>query len=122
MKENTRAAFEDLKSLGVSVYEWGEAEGYCSETVFVFVWADDMTIEVFFDDTGKYIREEYQNGRYQNPWGYRQDVHEILAKYKLKTESYGNGQIAVYDDPEASGFDHAREAELNRIGGRQNYR
>ena len=115
MNKNARKAFEELKALGVWVYEWGPEDGYPEDTAFVFIWENDDTGEVFFDDTRQYIREEYEDGRFINPFGFRQDVHAILARNKLVTENHGGGQVVVYNDPNTIGLNHAREAERNRF-------
>ncbi len=114
MKPRTKEAFEELQALGVPVYEWGVEDGYNAATVFVMIWRNDDTGEVFFDDTRHYIREEYEGGRYVNPFGFRQDVHEILARYNLSTENGGMGQVLVYDEPDSTGVSHSREGERNK--------
>jgi len=109
MHSNAQKAFDELKALGVSVFDWGEEEGYGEHVAFVMVWANDDKTEVFADRSGKYIREEYVDGRYINPLGYRQDVHEILKKYSLVSDWDNPGQIVIYNDPDAPGFHHAKE-------------
>lgn len=114
MKLTTRQAFEELKALGVPVHDWGVDDGCNADTVFVMIWRNDDTGEVFFDDTRHYIREEYGDGRFVNPFGFRQDVHEILARYDLFTENGGMGQVLVYENSDSTGMSHSREAERNK--------
>ena len=109
MSEDARRAFEELQQLGATVFDWGEEEGYEGDVAFVMVWANDITTEVFADRSGKYIREEYIDGRFINPLGYRQDVHEILKKYNLVTDWANEGQVCVYNDTDAPGFRHVRD-------------
>lgn len=111
MTDSARKAFTALQALGATVCEWGVDDGYPADTAFVLIWANDDTSEVFADNSGKHIREEFVDGRYINPLGYRQDVHEILAKYDLVTDWANAGQIVVYNSPDAPGFRHRAKAE-----------
>lgn len=113
MPANARRAFDELKQLGASVKEWGVADGYGDGVAFVLIWANDDGSQVFADTSGNYIREKYIDGRYLNPRGFRQDVHEIFAKYNLVTDWHNHGQVVVYDDFDAPGFNHAEEAKRN---------
>ena len=118
MSENARMAFDELQKLGAPVRAWGVEDGYSEGVAFVLIWANDDSSEIFADSKGLYIREEYRNGRYINPLGIRQDVHEIFAKYNLVTDWWDYGQLVVYNDPDAPGMNHAWEAKRNAEGNR----
>lgn len=118
MSENARSAFEELQKLGAPVRDWGENDGYPPDTAFVLIWANDDATEVFADISGEHIRELYVDGRYINPMGFRQDVHEILARYNLVTEWQHRGQVVVYNAPDAPGTSHADEARRSGEGQR----
>lgn len=109
MSPNARKAFEELKKIGAPVMEWSEQEGYGPGVVFVMIWANDDSSQVFADIDGRRINEEFRDGRFINPHGYRQDVHEIFARYDLVTAWHNHGQVVVYDDPDATGFRHSTE-------------
>ena len=108
----------DLRALGVTVCEWGEADGYPEGTSFVFLWRNEETMEVFADNDGRAIKEVFQDGRFINPIGYREDVHQVLARYELVTDWANKGQVVVYRDKSAPGFNHSLEAKRNSSGRR----
>ena len=107
MSENASKAFEELRTLGCPVREWGEQEGYPEGTAFILIWANEDNSEIFFDDSGKYLKEHVVNGRWVNPMGVRQDVHEILKNHHLVSDLFSSGQLVIYNDPDAAGSVHA---------------
>lgn len=111
MSERAQRAFDELQAIGAPVMAWGKEEGYGDGVAFVLIWASDDGSEVFADITGRRIRERVENGKYINPMGYRQDVHEILAKHRMVTDWHNHGQVVVYEDPDAPGFNHARDRD-----------
>lgn len=115
-RQEIEQAKAELRNLGVDVMDWGEADGYSEGTAFVFIWRNDETGEVFADNTGRCVSEMFDGKRYRNPIGYREDVHQILARYELVTEWANAGQIAVYIEKDAPGFSHAAEAARNSAG------
>jgi len=109
MSINARKAFEELKNLGAPVRDWGKNEGYGKHVAFVLIWANDDTSEIYADRSGRYIKEQYVDGKYINPFGIRQDIHEILKKYNLVTDWWHEGQLIIYNDPDAPGYHHIRD-------------
>jgi len=109
LSERAQKAVDELRKLGVPVHELEEEEGHLTARVFLFDIrrADPAK----FDDeweyfAGEHVRERFENGRYINPLGIRQDVHEILAKYELWTEWDNSSQVAVSEGPDATGYPH----------------
>jgi hypothetical protein len=109
MTDAAREAFDELLAIGAPVRDWGEEEGYGDHVAFVLIWANEDTSQVFVDNTRKYIKEDVIDGRYVNPMGYRQDIHEILAKHDLVSAWEGGGHIVIYNDPDAIGIRHNAE-------------
>lgn len=97
MSPNSRKAFAELDANGISVMEWGEKEGYGSQTQFVLIHASRDGTQKYADDTGKWIKESWVNGQWTNPRGIRQDIHEVLSKYNLTHEWQNRGQICIYE-------------------------
>ena len=106
----------ELLALGVDVRNWGEADGYPEGTAFVFLWRNEETMEVFADNSGQQFLETFGSERFLSPIGYREDVHQVLARNELVTDWANKGQIVVYSDKDAAGFSHAFEARRNAEG------
>lgn len=124
MTPNTRKAAEALKRLGVIIVEWDDARDNSngdtySGRAFLFATKSYEGDERFADYNGQYLKELCVEDEYINPFHIREDVHRILAIYKLATEWDNPGQVMVYDDPEASGVRHWEEW-VKRRGKRDN--
>lgn len=114
MTGNAKGAFEKLKSHGVPVRDWGEAEGYGPHSQFVIISKSQNGDEVFADQDGNWIKEASVNGIRVNPLGIRHDIHEVLAEHNLATDWASVGQVVVYDanEREVAGYHHtARSPE-----------
>ncbi len=109
MPDNARKAFEELQALGISVYDWGEEEGYSKHVAFVLIWANDDGSEVYADIDQRYVKEIVVDGKIINPNGIRQDVHEVLKKYNLVSDWHSGGQLCIYKDSDALGMKHAAD-------------
>lgn len=99
--EHARQAFEALKQLGAYVHLVPEED----HAAFTMGWVDKDD-NPLADIDGRRIKEVFEHGRFINPYGYRQDVHEILRKHRLVTDWENFGTIVVYEDPETAGMQH----------------
>jgi hypothetical protein len=99
--EHARQAFEELKKLGAYVHPVPDE----AHIAFTMGWIDKNE-NPLADINGRRVKEVFELGRFINPYGYRQDVHEILRKHRLVTDWHDFGLVVVYEDPEAVGMQH----------------
>ena len=108
-----KQAAAELEELGVFVH-WPESEEF-EHRGFYFAWADADKSEIFYDRNGEYFQEYEQDREIRNPNGYRQDVHEILLKYRLVTDLLDYGTIVVYGYYDAPGCNHHSMRKMDII-------
>ena len=107
MNENARKAFEELQQLGCPVRDWGEDEGYPPGTAFILIAVNTDASEHYFDDSGKFIKEHVVDGKWVNPMGVRQDIHEVLRRHNLVSDLFSSAHRVIYNDPDAAGLPHS---------------
>jgi len=100
------AAKEELRELCVHVYDDDLEEDFVA-FMFGSYTEDEYLNKIYFADMhGEKVQEKVVDGSIVNPRGVRQDVHDILRKYRFVTDWQTHTVVVVYSYYDAPGLNH----------------